>query len=245
MKLDLSYWNKSLYSEFLEYLHSYQDLKYKAFNDPLLHDDTYQTIGVRVPILKKLAKEIVKGNYLEFIDCITYKWYEEVLIYGFILGELKDLDTVINMLSEFLPYNTNWAINDLVSVHLKIFKKYPDEGLIYIDSLLLSDKPWNIRFAIVLLLYHYKDERYLELVLDRISKVKCKEYYVQMSIAWLLSIYYVSFKERISIFLEEGYLDDWTYLKTLQKIIELKSISIEEREWFKRKKQLYKQNKIT
>ena len=59
-------WTKKDYNEFVRYLYSLDDRKYKEFHSKL----TYNTniIGIRVPILKQISKNISKGNFLSFID---------------------------------------------------------------------------------------------------------------------------------------------------------------------------------
>ena len=57
-----------------------------------------------------------------------------------------------------------------------------------------------------------------------------------MSIAWLLSMCYIKYKEKTLKFLNEGNLDNWTYNKTIQKIIESSRVSKDEKYILKRLK---------
>ena len=88
MILNRSNWNKSDYQKFVNYLFSFEDLEYKNFNSKLVLKNNL--IGIRVPILKKIAKELAKGNYKEFISIMNHNYHEEVLIHGLILGYIKD-----------------------------------------------------------------------------------------------------------------------------------------------------------
>jgi len=50
------------YNAFINYLKSLQDLKYKEFHSKLTFTK-YEIIGIRVPLLRKIAKEIINSNY--------------------------------------------------------------------------------------------------------------------------------------------------------------------------------------
>ena len=47
-------------------------------------------IGIKLPILKDIAKNISKGNYQEFIKYNTHQYYEEIMIHGLIIGYIKN-----------------------------------------------------------------------------------------------------------------------------------------------------------
>ena len=69
--------NESNYHLFIDNLYSLQDLKYREFCLNLLPKDT-NLIGIRMPLLKKIAKEIAKGDYLSFFRVIKNDTFEEV-----------------------------------------------------------------------------------------------------------------------------------------------------------------------
>ena len=115
---------KDKYDDFINYLYSIQDLKYKAFHSKLVKDKNI--IGIKTPIIKNIAKEISKNNYEDYIKYNKHNTYEEDLIYGLVLGYIKaPFKDVLGYLDTFMPYNDNWAINDLVCANLKSFKNFP------------------------------------------------------------------------------------------------------------------------
>lgn len=221
MNLIKEEWVKEDYQEFLVYLFSYQDEQYRLFHGKLLKNDNIVNIGVRTPVLKKIAKEISKGNYESFIKCIKHQYYEEDVIYGFILGYIKVcFEKRIELLDEFLPFIDNWATNDLVCSNLKVFKKVPEEGLQYIRTCLCSDNSWTVRFGLVLLLDFYINDNYIDTILDICKHLKHDDYYVLMALAWLISICYIKYPKKTLKLLKIGNLDDFTHNKAIQKIIE-------------------------
>ena len=61
-------WNKKEYSLYIEYLKSMGDESYKKFHSKLTTTQ-YEILGIRVPIQRKIAKEICKGDIVSFLEC--------------------------------------------------------------------------------------------------------------------------------------------------------------------------------
>lgn len=221
-------WNKSTYNNFLEYLQSISDSQYKIFHSKLIGSDNLY--GVRTPNLKKIAKEIAHTDYLSFIKYNSKTIYEEKILYGLVLGYIKvPFQTRLNLLDEFLPYIDNWAINDIVCANMKSFKMNMKEGLTYIYKCVNDKNPWIIRFGLVLLLDFYISADYIEEIFSICDKLQNDQYYVKMAIAWLISICYIKCKKQTIQYLNHNKLDDWTYNKAIQKMIESTRISKEEK----------------
>ncbi len=230
MNFDIN-WTKETYQEFLNYLSSLQDKKYQEFHGKIIECDNL--IGVKTLELKKIAKEISKNNYLEFFKVNTSTLYETIMIEGFILGYLKlDFETFKNYLNEYLKKVNNWAHVDLMVTNLKILKKSPPEGFKFAKTLTHSKNNWAKRCGIVILLSYYLHDIYLEKTLEVVSKVKSEDYYVNMAIAWLLSISYIKYKETTLIYIV-NLKNNFVYNKTLTKITESRRISEDEKNFIK------------
>lgn len=219
--------NENNYTEFINYLYKYQDLKYREFHKKIILDNNL--IGVRTPILKKIAKDISKGDYMSFIKANNHKFYEEKILHGLLLGYIKeDFDTVLNLLNSFLPYVDNWAICDLTISNLKIFNKNKERGYIEIKKYLKNKNPFINRFGYVLLLTYYIEDKYMDDIFKLCIEYQ-DEYYVKMSLAWLISMCYIKYKNKTIKFLKENKLDKWTYNKSIQKIIESNRVNEDEK----------------
>lgn len=67
MELIRDNWTKNDYDDFVGELRSYADEKYRSFHSSLIPDnDKGFFIGVRMPVMRKLGKEISKGNGRSF-----------------------------------------------------------------------------------------------------------------------------------------------------------------------------------
>ena len=217
------------YDDYLKELNSLQDLKYKEFNSKIIVSDN--VIGVRTPDLKRIAKTISHSNYDLFIKENKHKYFEDNLVHGLILGYLKlDFNELKPYIDSFLPHINNWAVCDMTVANLKIFKKNKIKDICFneIKNYIHDDNPWVNRFGYILLLDYFIDEEYIDEVFELCRNYK-DHYYVKMAIAWLISICYIKQKGRTLTFLKNNNLDDWTYNKAIQKIIESNRVSSDDK----------------
>lgn len=200
-------------------LYSLQDKKYQEFQKGLC-PGVVNIIGVRIPELRKLAKELLK-NYSskELLENINDNYYEELMLQGMVIGGAKeDINTILKYVKEFVPKIDNWAVCDTFCTSLKITKKYKKEMWKFIQEYLKSDKEFELRFAIVMILGYFIDEEYLEKDFKIFNNIKSDKYYVKMALAWAISICVIKYYDRTVKYLEkEAILDDFTYNKSIQK----------------------------
>ena len=218
MILNRSNWNKSDYQKFVDFLFSFEDLEYKNFNSKLVLKNNL--IGIRVPILKKIAKELAKGNYKEFVSIMNHNYHEEVLIHGLILGYIKD---PMNYFDDYIKYMNDWQSCDITISNMKYFKYNQDIN--YIKKYLYH------RVGYVILLTYYIKDEYIDELYNIVDNYNSDSYYVKMAVAWLLSYLIIYDKNRAVKYLKKSKLDDFTYNKRIQKAIESKKIK--DKKWLK------------
>ena len=217
--------NKNDYKKIIDELKRLSDKKYLEFNSSIIptNDIMY---GVRTPILKQISKKIANSDYEKFIKYNSHKSYEEKLLHGLVIGYINaDFNEILRQIDIFMPFNDNWAINDIVCANLKVFKNNKKEGYKKIKEYLNSNNPWKIRFGLVLLLNYYIDDEYIDLIIDNIVLIKNDNYYVKMANAWLISICFKKYKKKIYNLLKLKTLDKYTQNKAIQKIRESYEIS--------------------
>lgn len=210
-----------------------QDVKYRDFQAKLIPNVNPQTIiGVRTPKLKKLAKEIIKeNNYESFLEELPHKYYEENQLHMFIISAIKDYDECLKRFNEFLPYVDNWATCDQSSP--KVFKKNSDKIINEIKVWIKSKETYTIRFGINMLMRIFLDDDFDEKYLEMVSKVKSKEYYVNMMIAWYFATALAKQYDDTISYIENKVLDTWTHNKTIAKAIESYRITNEQKEYLR------------
>ncbi|WP_446899217.1 DNA alkylation repair protein [Clostridium sp. LBM24168] len=196
------------------------DKKYKEFHTKISPTDS-SIIGVRMPLLRKLAKEIAKRDWREYLKTAESEYYEEIMLQGLVIGCVKvDVEERLRLIGGFIPKIDGWGICDSFCNGLKFIKSNKERVWNFIQPYLKSDKEFYIRFGVVVLLDFYIDEVYINLVLDILDKIKNDGYYVKMAVAWAMSICYIKFPENTMLYLKDSSLDDFTYNKSLQKITE-------------------------
>jgi 3-methyladenine DNA glycosylase AlkD len=193
---------------------------YRQFHSRLC-PNTDNILGVRVPLLRNLAKEIAKGDWRTYLASAQNDYYEEVLLQGLVIGTVKaDIEEILRYAADFIPKIDNWAICDGFCASLKITKKNPARVQTFLEPYLASTQEFELRFAIVMLLDFYISEESIDQVLLALDKIKHNGYYVKMAIAWAISICYIKYPEKTMHYLKHNTLDDFTYNKALQKITE-------------------------
>lgn len=204
-----------------EKLFELKDPKYKEFHSGLC-PGIDNIIGVRVPVLRDYAKKLAKEyETKELIKQIDNQYYEEIMLQGMLIGLLKeDFVTIQKQIELFVPKIDNWAVCDIFCAGLKITKKYRVEMWNLLQKYLKSNKEFEIRFAIVMILVFYIDEEYIERNFKIFDNIASQDYYVQMAVAWAISICLIKFYDKTLDYLEHADLDNFTYNKALQKAIE-------------------------
>lgn len=211
------------------------DNQYKEFHSSLV-PDMGNMLGVRIPKLRELAKKAAKEDYKKYITNADVTIYEELMIWGMMLGYAKlTREEQQAKLKEFVPYINNWAICDCCCATYKFMKKNQEEWFLFLTSYLHRKEEYQVRFAVVCMLDFFINEAFIDEVLSCLKEVSCEKYYVKMAVAWALSVCYVKFPQKTETVLESKSLKEDVKKKTLQKIRESLRISKEEKERLKQK----------
>lgn len=214
-----------------------QDLKYKEFNDKIINTK-YETIGVRMPIIKQIAKDITKQNKEDYIEDISPTYYESVLLKGLLIANIKDTKLCLTKLNSFLDSIDAWSICDTVCAACKCFKKDPKSVLSFVSANIHSNNFWRVRFAFVTLLYYFVKKEYLNLIFSYCDSDKTLAYYVMMAKSWLLCECYVKYPKETLCYLNNARIDNVTFNKAISKICDSYRVSKEAKESLKKMKKI-------
>lgn len=196
------------------------DGRYREFHGGLL-PGVDNILGVRVPDLRKLAKEIAKGDWEAFLLENDREWYEKDMLQGLVTASAKmEFDRRLELTREFIPRINNWAVCDIFCGSFKEAKKHKEEVWEFLQPYLKSKEEYELRFGVVMLLSHFVEEAYLERAFAAFDAIDSDAYYVRMAVAWAVSVYFVHFPEESMKYLKNNQLDNWTYNKAIQKITE-------------------------
>lgn len=208
-----------------------QDLEYRDFHGALMPTiEKERIIGIRVPKLRRLAKELAGNPDIGvFLKELPHTYYEENNVHAFLIEQTKDYETCLAQVEEFLPFVDNWATCDMMVP--KVFGKHKKEFLDAIRSWLASDKTYTVRFGVGMLMRFYLDADFQPEYLDMVAALRSQEYYVNMMIAWYFATALAKQYEAVLPCFEEQHLDVWTHNKALQKARESCRITPEQKEY--------------
>ncbi|WIV20021.1 DNA alkylation repair protein [Paenibacillus polygoni] len=203
-----------------EQLLELSDKEYQRFSSALIPNVNH-VIGVRLPVLRKIAKNMAKENWKEYFEQTEKEWFEEDMLHGMIIGYYKaDIDEILHQVAAFVPKIDNWSVCDSFCSGLKVTLLYKERVWEFLQPYMESEKEYELRFAIVMMLTYYVDDQYLDAVLERLDQIQHEGYYVKMAVAWAISICFIKKPEKTMTYLQSNSLDKVTYNKALQKITE-------------------------
>ncbi|SHI93767.1 DNA alkylation repair protein [Parasporobacterium paucivorans] len=221
-------WTNDNYNVFLAFLLNKQDSQYRQFMEKLL-PGVSNLIGIRMPVLHEAAKQIAKGDVLSFLSVARDTNYEEVLVQGLVIGRYKtDYQEFMVLFANHIDKINSWGACDSFCSGLKNFGNHKEDFFGEIPGFLKSENVWHIRIGLVMMIYYYLDDIYIEEVLRLCDHVSDENYYVKMAQAWLISSACTKYPSQTLMYLENSTgLDIWTYNKSLQKIRESRKVSDE------------------
>ena len=217
-------------------LFALRDEKYREFQRSLIPGlSKEKIIGIRMPAMRKLAKEFVKEpEAAVFLKQLPHTYYDENILHALLIAEIKDYDACMEAVEAFLPYIDNWAVCDGLSP--KAFGKHKAELLEKIRLWIPSEHIYTCRFGIGMLMRWFLDEDFQPGYLELPAAVRSEEYYVNMMTAWFFATALAKQWNAAIPYLEQNRLDPWTHNKTIQKARESYRITTEQKEYLKRLK---------
>ena len=210
---------------------------YTAFNRRIVNTKM-PVIGVRVPDLRRLAKELageMSAADISRLLAAPSNLYEYVLLCGLLINRAKISDEeAIRLTRQYLPCVDSWA-------HIDVFveKKRRFAGEVWWDfalECLQNEDEFTVRYGVISLMTNFLDEAHIDQVFAVLRNVKHDGYYVKMALAWLYATAAVHFFELTLAELENGHIDAWTRNKAYQKMRESRRFTPEQQAVISKKK---------
>ena len=223
-------WNKENYKKFIGYLISIKDEKYKDFHSSLVLNSKYEMIGIRIPIMRKIANEISKTDIEEFLKHSQNKYYEEIMIQGLVISNIKDEEIFYKFFKNHINKIDNWALCDSFCNSIKIVKKYEEKYFPLAIEMSLNEKEFISRTGLVIILSHFVEEKYLKEIFNTLNKINSDEFYINMAQAWLICDLYIKYPKETLKFIKQNNLNKFTHNKAISKIHDSYRVSKEDKE---------------
>lgn len=212
--------------------------KFKNFSSALL-PNVNNVLGIRIPELRLIAKRLVQENSWQEYLQETPEFMEEALIQGFIIGLAKiDNKTRFELIKSFIPKITNWEICDTFCSSLKFTKKNKPEVWNFLQKYTNSEKEFEIRFALVMMLGYFIKKEYLNEIFKILNDFSHEKYYAKMGAAWLISICFIKYPRETEEFLKTTKIDNETFNKAIQKISDSYRVEKSKKQYLKTLKRI-------
>ena len=194
------------------------DSGYRDFSSALIPGET-KILGVRIPVMRKIAKGIVKGYWKKFLASNRLFYFEERMLQGFVIGYAPCvIEEKLDYTRGFIPLITNWSLCDFFFWKLKSSEK--ETVWNFIQPYFHSDKEFEVRFAAVAGLESFIDNEHIDLLLENLCNTSQNDYYAKMGVAWALAECYIAFPEKTMLCLKSGSLNPEIRKMALRKINE-------------------------
>lgn len=212
--------------------------KFKNFSSALL-PNVNNVLGIRIPELRLIAKRLVQENSWQEYLQETPEFMEETLIQGFIIGLAKiDNKTRFELIKSFIPKITNWGICDTFCSSLKFTKKNKPDVWEFLQKYANSEKEFEIRFALVMILGYFVEKEYLNEIFKILNVFSHEKYYAKMGAAWLISICFIKYPHETEEFLKTTKIDNETFNKAIQKISDSYRVEKSKKQYLKTLKRI-------
>lgn len=217
-------------------LESLAEPKYQKFSSALVPGELTM-LGIRLPKLREIAKELAKGNWQEYLKEASDASMEEIMLQGMTIGYARaSFEEKKPYITAFVPKIRNWSLCDSVCNGLKFKQSEKPQVWAFLQPYLTSPEEFEVRFGVVMLLSHFIDDTYLPQLFTAFDSIRHEGYYAKIAVAWAVCTCFRSHKEETIHYLKNCKLNDWTYNKSLQKIIESRYSTPEEKDLMRRMK---------
>ena len=216
-----------------EAIYVQKEVEYARFTAPLIPNIPSETIlGVRIPYLRKLAKQI-RGlpETKQFMEELPHHYHEENILHAVLVSDLKDETECLRELERFLPFVTNWAVSDTLKANT--LAKDPDNLKAKIYAWVGSKDVYTVRFGLKMIMDYFLGDSFDLKLLELAASIRTDEYYINMMVAWLFATALAKQWDATIPFVEDGCLDTWTHNKAIQKSQESYRVSEEHKAYLK------------
>ena len=232
-----------LREEIRDQLENMKEESYRLFSAGLL-PGVEGILGVRLPLLRRYAAEIVAGkNWREWLEESLRtpepdEYFEEIMLQGMVVGCATIAAATpeqawrerASLVRAFVPKIHNWSVCDCFCAGLKSLAGDKESLKEFLLPFVCSEREFDVRFGSVMVMNYFLDSEHLTWAIEYFDAARHPGYYARMGVAWALSSCYVSFPAETMNYLKSGSMERKTLDMTVRKILESRRVTGEERE---------------
>ena len=226
MNLIKNKWTKEDVIEFDMYLYSLRRKEKINWTQNIVCTKM-NTLAIVLPDLKKMAKEIYKGDYISYLDLMPHKYFESLITDAFLISLIKDYKVQIKYVNKLIKYIDSWSVTDTLKFSIK---NHEEEYLDYAKELIKSKETYARRTGIRILFSYTRLDNYIDQIFNIVDSLKSEEeYYVNMATAWLLCELMIKQRDKTITYLNKHNLNKFTINKMISKCRDSFRISEEDK----------------
>lgn len=205
---------------------------YRDFSQRLIPDGK-PLLGVRMPHIRSLGKEIAHGDWKSFLDSSEADTYHEQTLLRALVIAYANMPEVqrVALVEGFLPHIDNWAVCDSFCATLRPASKDKELYFSLVGRHIKDAHPYAIRFSVVMLLFHFTDFPLDPRILALLPLAETEHYYVRMAVAWAAATACTADPQAVQPWLAQLPFSTETMRMAIQKIRDSRRVSAEGKEW--------------
>lgn len=177
-------------------------------------------LGLSYPRLKEISKDIIKNDWIEFLESNDCSIYELEILNTYVIGSIKEIDCAMYYFDKMVLQSKEWSVVDSLCQKFVIARKYPDEVLNLLENYKWVNDEYVQRVVSVMLLSHYNNDQSIDRCLEIIKCLNHPGYFNKMGISWALATFMIHYPDKVLLYLTSKQCDPWIKNKTIQKSIE-------------------------
>lgn len=230
-------------SEIRDFLEAHADARYAAFSASLV-PGAQRLLGVRLPVLRALARDIAKEDWRTYLDGAADDSFEETMLQGLVTGAARmPFAEQLERVAAYVRKIDNWSLCDSPATGFKFVRKHREEAWQFLQPYLHGDGEFAQRFAWVMLLAHFVTDEFIGRVLDACTAVPPSGFYAMMGKAWLVAVCFAKYPAPTRLLLAGGRLDDETQNQAIRKITDSFRVTEEDKRCVRTLKRAAARNK--
>ncbi|PID99096.1 hypothetical protein CSA80_03200 [Candidatus Saccharibacteria bacterium] len=206
--------------------------EYAAFNKRIVNTGK-EVIGVRVPDLRRLARQLAKtmagaDDFKRFLGEVDWRVFDEAMLAGLVLNAVKlSNEERIELAKQYLAKADSWAEIDIFAEKKARFAT-AEYWQFAVESI-QDDREFVARYGVIAMMSNFLDDTHIDKVFRHLRQLKNDAYYVKMACAWLYATAAIDYYELTMTELERPEIDPWTRRKAYQKMLESSRLSSQQK----------------
>ena len=223
---DVKKWDIQKCCEFESYLFSLRNEPRIKWEKNIVNTKM-NVLAIKANVLRNIAKNISKGDYISFLEIMPHKYYESCITDAYLISTIKNFNSQKKYINKLSKYIDNWSVVDAIKFNISGFE---EEYLEYSRKLILSKKTFIRRIGVRILFSFVENDIYEDKIFDIIdSLINEKEYYVNMAVSWLLSELFIKKREKMLDYLNQHKLNKFVTNKMISKCRDSYRVSKEDK----------------